>query len=95
MTSPKLQSDALEELIMERAGSTGSPVAAAGYAVAYALLQVTQKLEDLSVHVKYLGNGDAATTQGAIEGLTMAVQKAGEDIASAMQPLTIQKWEDV
>ena len=39
----------------------------AGYAIAYALLKLANATESLSIWVKYLGNGDAATPMGAIE----------------------------
>lgn len=37
------------------------------YAIAYALLRLAKATESLATHVKYLGNGDAATAMGALE----------------------------
>lgn len=39
----------------------------AGFAIAYALLELAEAQKSLATHVKYLGNGDAATPMGAIE----------------------------
>ena len=39
----------------------------AGYAIAFALMRLARAQESLALHVKYLGNGDAATPMGAIE----------------------------
>ena len=34
-----------------------------------ALFKIAEAIEDVAVALKYLGNGDAATTMGAIEAL--------------------------
>lgn len=43
------------------------------YAIAYALMEIAGAQREVAVHVKYLGNGDAATTMGAIEAFGMHI----------------------
>jgi len=38
------------------------------WALAYAVLRLAKAQEDVAVHLKYLGNGNASTQMGAIEG---------------------------
>lgn len=55
----------IEDLIEEKARVDG------GYAIAFALLKLARAQENLAVHVKYLGNGNAATPMGAIEAFSV------------------------
>jgi hypothetical protein len=69
----------LHDFIEEKARSDGS------YAVAYALLQVAAAQEKAATHLKYLGNGDAATTMGAIESFGLHI---GEKLDALTQAIT-------
>lgn len=68
-----------------------------GFAIAYALLRIADAQESVAVQLKYLGNGDAATTMGAIEAfgmhigqridhLTEVLGNALENLAEAVTP---------
>jgi len=60
-----------------------------GNAVAAGLFAIAAQLQLVAVQLKYLGNGDAATTMGAIEALGMhlgeKLEAAGQVIASAIE----------
>jgi hypothetical protein len=74
-------SNTLDDTITKKAHSDGA------YAVANALLSVAQAQLETARSIQRLGNADAATHLGAIEGLsimTERVAKALESIASAM-----------
>lgn len=55
------------------------------FAVAYALLQLAEAQQRLAVHVKYLGNGDASTTMGAIEAFGMHIGEKLDALTTAIQ----------
>jgi hypothetical protein len=48
--------------------------------------EVANALQNIATQLKYLGNGDAATTMGAIEALGMQLEKSAEIIAAAIPP---------
>jgi len=48
---------------------------------------IAKAIQALATGVKYLGNGDAASTMGAIEFLATKIDKASERIASAVSEL--------
>jgi len=56
----------------------------AGYAIAYALLKLATAQADLAFHVKYLGNGNAATQMGAIEAFGKHIGEKLDLIADAL-----------
>jgi len=60
-----------------------------GNAVAAGLFAIAAQLQLVAVQLKYLGNGDAATTMGAMEALGMhlgeKLEAAGQAIASAIE----------
>ena len=60
-----------------------------GNAVAAGLFAIAAQLQLVAVQLKYLGNGDAATTMGAIEALGMhlgeKLEAEGQVIASAIE----------
>jgi hypothetical protein len=55
-----------------------------GYAIAYALLKVAEAQKTVATHIKYLGVGDAATTMGAIEFLSVHIGEKIDNLASAI-----------
>lgn len=57
--------------------------AALDYGAAAITKGISSAIEDLAVQVKYLGNGDAATTVGAIEFLGHRIGNAIEILAGA------------
>jgi hypothetical protein len=59
------RNEKLDEMITTKAKTD------AGYAIA--LLQVASAQDRTATHLKYLGVGDAATTMGAIEFLTVTL----------------------
>jgi hypothetical protein len=54
------------------------------FAIAYALLEVAAAQRSLAVHVKYLGNGDAATTIGAIEAFGMHIGEKMDTLSAVL-----------
>jgi hypothetical protein len=46
--------------------------------------RVAEKLGSIAFHLKYLGNGDAGSTMGAIEFLSVSVKESAQSIASAL-----------
>lgn len=48
---------------------------------------IAKAIETLAFHVKYLGNGNAATSMGAIEGLAVQITEVGRRIADAIEKL--------
>jgi len=63
---------------LERVGLEGTSE------IAYAILRLAHATENLAVHVKYLGNGDAATTMGAIEAFGKHMGEKLDSIADAL-----------
>jgi hypothetical protein len=47
--------------------------------------RLVSAIEGLRTWMKYLGNGDASTTFGAIEAHGMAIKEAAEEIASGLR----------
>ena len=45
---------------------------------------VAEAINELAYQLKYLGNGGAATTTGAMEYLSVQIKAAGDNIASAI-----------
>lgn len=72
----------ISELIEDKARTD------AGYAIAFALMKLARAQEDVAVGIKYLGNGDAATTMGAIEAfsvsLSESLERLGDILGSAL-----------
>ena len=62
---------------------------AAAHIIADALKEVANALDGVAISLKYLGNGDASTAMGAIEGLSVtikeAIESAGRDVACALE----------
>lgn len=52
------------------------------YAIAWALLDLSDSQEATAKALQRLGNGDASTHYGAIEGLAMKIEQAAEIIGS-------------
>jgi hypothetical protein len=48
---------------------------------------IAEAIQALATHVKYLGNGDAASQMGAVEFLAVKVEEAGARIALAIDRL--------
>jgi len=48
---------------------------------------VAEAIQALATHIKYLGNGDAVGTMGAIEFLATKVDEMGERVANAIDRL--------
>ncbi len=46
--------------------------------------EIARQLGNIAVHLKYLGNGDAATTVGAIENLALQLKEAIESHADGL-----------
>lgn len=55
-----------------------------GYAIAYALIQLAGATQSLSTQVKYLGNGDASTSMGAIEAFGMHLGEKIDSLSSVI-----------
>jgi hypothetical protein len=53
-----------------------------------------EALTDIGVHLKYLGNGDAATTMGAIENLAVQIKEGFENLASALRELATDEGDE-
>jgi len=71
----------LEQLIEDQL-EAGNDIAAGLFAIAW-------QLSDVAIHLKYLGNGNAASTMGAIEHLSLKISDAGDAIAMAIQGTTV------
>jgi hypothetical protein len=54
------------------------------FAIAYAILDLSDSQEATSKALQRLGNGNASTDVGAIEGLSMQIVKAAENIAESI-----------
>ena len=85
--------DELLQFCLSRAGERGMAQAAA-------MIFIAEQLQSIAVHLKYLGNGDAATSMGALEalglvfqeglsGLADAAARGNEDIAEAINRIKI------
>jgi hypothetical protein len=57
----------------------------AGFAIAFALLQLADAQKSTAMWIKHLGNGDASTTFGAIEGFGMHIGEKLDALVEAMQ----------
>lgn len=55
------------------------------YAIAYAVLKLTEAQKSVSLWVKYLGGGDNADAMGAIEFLAVRLGEGLEGLASAIR----------
>lgn len=42
--------------------------------------QIAEALDAIAIHIKYLGNGDAGTTMGAVENLSIQVKSVADAI---------------
>jgi hypothetical protein len=54
------------------------------FAIAYALLEIADAQNSMSVHLKNLGNADASTPFGAIEGLAMHIGEKLDAFATTL-----------
>lgn len=50
-------------------------------------LCVAQALMDVAHEIKYLGNGDAATTMGGLEALGKVIMDSASEVASAVSDI--------
>jgi hypothetical protein len=57
----------------------------AGYAIAHALLKLARAQESLADHVKYLGNGDAVGSMGAIEAFGLRIGEKLDALTGAVR----------
>lgn len=48
--------------------------------------EIAEALNNISYNLRALGNGDAATSMGAIEGLAMMIKEGLESIGTSMEP---------
>jgi len=71
--------ETLRDYIEEKAASDGS------YAIAWALLELVEAQKTIGVHLKYLGNGNAATTMGAIEAFGMHIGEKLDAMTDALR----------
>lgn len=69
----------IRNLFEERAGG-GEGL----FAIAFALLELASAQESVAIHLKYLGNGDAATTMGAIEAFGKHIGEKLDDLTTAI-----------
>jgi len=56
-------------------------------------LEVAEAIEKIAMALKYLGNGDASTTMGAIEAHGMAIKESSETISSSLNSIAIALTE--
>lgn len=68
----------VEQVIEKKAGND------AGFAIAYAILELAKAQRSLATHVKYLGNGDASTHFGAIEAFSMHLGEKLDSMTAAI-----------
>lgn len=50
--------------------------------------KIAEALESISTQLKYLGNGNASTSMGAIEGMAMQIKDGLETIGSAIHEIS-------
>lgn len=55
------------------------------FAIAYAILELSEAQQSLANQVKYLGNGDAVTTMGAIEAFGANIGEKLEALARGIR----------
>ncbi len=51
------------------------------------LESLAKSLSSIAVHLKYLGNGDAASPMGAIENLAVKLEEGSEQIAGGLHAI--------
>jgi hypothetical protein len=56
----------------------------AGYAIAHALMRLADAQAATATHLKYLGNGNAVTTMGAIEAFGMHIGEKIDALTAAI-----------
>lgn len=56
----------------------------AGFAIAYALIDLADSQEATAAAIQRLGNGNASTHFGAIENLAMQMEKAAQSLTYAI-----------
>lgn len=56
----------------------------AGYAIAYAILQLAAAQEKVARQIQYLGNGDATDNRGAIEAFGMHIGEKIDELTRAV-----------
>jgi hypothetical protein len=72
----------IEDLFEEKArAGDGS------FAIAYALLRLADEQKATAYQIRQLGFGDAATSMGGIEHLTLHLSRTGETIAEALRAI--------
>lgn len=52
--------------------------------------EIAEALDNVGEALRYLGNGNASTPMGAIEGLAMQVRDGAREIAGAMPDLSFE-----
>ena len=52
--------------------------------IAYAIIRLAHAMERVAIHLKYLGNGDAATPMGAIEAFGLVMKEGMDRIADSV-----------
>lgn len=66
--------------MMDDEQPTDKSIADGLYAIAEALSEVANAISEVGMRIKYLGNGDAPTTLGAIENLSLVIKEGMERI---------------
>lgn len=69
----------LKEVIEARAARDGS------YAVAYAILQLAEAQREVAFRLKFLGNGDAFTSMGALEAFGLHIGEKLDALTNALR----------
>jgi hypothetical protein len=72
--------DELEERAREKGGGL--------YAIAFAILELADAHKAVARHLKNLGNGDASTPFGALEGLGMHIGEKLDNLTTAISELS-------
>jgi hypothetical protein len=68
----------LADLIEEKARTD------AGYAIAHALMRLADAQGEVAQHIKYLGNGNASTSMGAIEAFGLHIGEKLDALTDAL-----------
>jgi len=59
--------------------------------IARAIVVLAAAVDRVAVQLKYLGNGDAATTMGAIEAFSVVVKDGFETLASSVDHIALNQ----
>lgn len=79
-------SDLLDEYV-SRSRAERDLSAAAGFAIAASSIAVAAEINRVAFWLKFLGNGDAATSRGAIEALGEYLGEKLDHVASALSSM--------